>query len=76
MDSKCTHPEKCFVESKKIWLAKKTFSFKYGTMEILIELTQKILLIFYAIPTKTFCIDSKKHGIANSNNKIIVELKK
>ena len=60
-----SHPEKCFVESTKIWLAQPSFSFKYGPMEILFESTKKILLIFFAIPTKKFCIDSKKHGIAN-----------
>ena len=53
--------EKCFVESTKIWLTQHNFSFKYGSMEILLELTKKILLIFFfAIPTKKFCIVSKK----------------
>ena len=33
------HPEKYFVESTKIWLAQQSFSFKYGSMEILFELT-------------------------------------
>ena len=41
------HPEKCFVESTKIWFAQQSFSFKYGPMEILFELTKKILLIFF-----------------------------
>ena len=59
------HTEKCFVETTKIWLAQRSFLFKYGSMEILFELTKKILLIFFAIPIKKFCIDSKKHGIAN-----------
>ena len=49
---KLVHPEKCFVESTKILLE-------------LVELTKKILLNFFAIPTKKFSIDSKKHGIAN-----------
>ena len=35
------HPEKCFVETTKIWLAQQCFSFKYGPMEILLELTKK-----------------------------------
>ena len=61
----CIHPEKCFVESTKIWLAQQSFSFKYEPMKILFELTKKILLIFFAIPIKKFCIGSKRHGIAN-----------
>ena len=40
-------PEKCFVESTKIWLAQKKFSFKYGIMEILFELTKYMLFIFF-----------------------------
>ena len=59
------HPEKSFAESTKTWLAQQNFSFKYGSMEFLFELTKRIFLIFFAIPTKKFCIDSKKHGIAN-----------
>ena len=59
------HPEKCFVESKKIWLVQQCFSFKYGPMKILFEFTKKILLIFFAFPRKKSCYDSKKHGIAN-----------
>ena len=47
------HPEKCFVEETKIWLAQQSFSFKYGPMEILFELTKKILLTF-------FCHSNKK----------------
>ena len=54
------HPEKYFVESTKIWLAQQCFSFKYGSMEILFELTTKILLLFFTIPTKKFCIFCKK----------------
>ena len=54
------HPEKCFVESTKIWLAKQNFSFKYGPMVILFELTKKLLLTFFAIATKEFCIVCKK----------------
>ena len=61
----CLHSEKRFVESTKIWLAQQNFSFKYGPMESLFELSKKVLLIFFANPTKKFCIDSKKHGIAN-----------
>ena len=49
-----------FVESTKIWLVQKFFLFKYGSMEILFELTNQILLIFFAIPTKFFCIVKKK----------------
>ena len=41
------HTEKCFVESTKIWLAQRNFSFKYGSMEILMESTKIILLIFF-----------------------------
>ena len=62
------HPEKCFIESTKIWLAQQIFSFKYESMEILFEITKEILLIFFfflQFQQKTFCIDSKKHGIAN-----------
>ena len=51
--------EKCFVESKKIWLAQESFSFKYGPIEILFELTTKILLIFFAIPTKNMELQIK-----------------
>ena len=40
------HPEKCFAESTKILLAQQSFSFKYEPMEILIESTKKISLIF------------------------------
>ena len=58
------HP-KCIVESTKIWLAQQSFLFKHGPMEILFELTKKLVLIFFAIPTKKFCTGSKKHGIAN-----------
>ena len=54
------HPEKCFVESTKIWLAQQSFLFKHGPMEILFELAKKILLTFFEIPTKKFCIDRKK----------------
>ena len=55
------YPKKSFVESTKIWLAQQNFSLKYGSMEILFELTKKILLIFFfAISTKIFWIDSKK----------------
>ena len=43
------HPEKCFVESTKIWLPQHNFSFKYGSVKILFELTKKKLLIFFAI---------------------------
>ena len=57
---KYSHPEKCFVESTKIWLAQQNFLFKYGSIEILFELTTKILLISFAIPTKKICIVSKK----------------
>ena len=63
-DSK-PHPEKCFLESSKIWLVQQNISFKYGSMEFLFELTKRILFNFFALPTKIFCIDSKKHGIAN-----------
>ena len=64
------HPEKCFVEETKIWLAQQSFSFKYGPMEILFELPpspqkKKKMLIFLSIRTKKFCIGSKKHGVAN-----------
>ena len=44
---KYSHPEKCFVESTKIWLAQQNFLIKYGSMEILFELTKEILLIFF-----------------------------
>ena len=41
------HPEKCFVESTKIWLTQQNFSFKYGSIEILFELIERILLISF-----------------------------
>ena len=47
-----SHPEKCFVESTKIWFAEQNFSFKYGSIEILFELTKEIL-IYFAVPTTT-----------------------
>ena len=40
-------PEKCFFESSKIWLAQQKFLFKYASMEILFEVTKKILLISF-----------------------------
>ena len=61
----CRHPEKSFDEWTKIWFAERNFSFKNGSTEILFELSKKILLIFFAISTKNFCIISKKYGIAN-----------
>ena len=55
------HPEKCFVESTKIWFAQQSFSFKYGPMEILFELTKKILLIFFfQFQQKNFASSAKK----------------
>ena len=56
------HPEKCFVESTKIWLAQKNFSFKYESMKILFELIKKNIVdfFFFSIPTKKFCIVSKQ----------------
>ena len=46
------HPEKCLVESTKIWLAQQNFSFKCGPMEILFELTKITLLIFFGHSNK------------------------
>ena len=57
------HPEKYFVESTKIWLAQQSFSFKYGSMEILFELTTQILLNFFEIPTKKKFASSAKQWI-------------
>ena len=57
------HPEKCFVESTKIWLVQQSFLFKYGSMEILFKLTTKILLIFFfSISTKNL---QKENGTVN-----------
>ena len=53
-------PKKCFVESTKIWLAQQCCSFKYGSMEILFELTKKMFLDVFAIPRKKICIVGKK----------------
>ena len=58
---KYIHPEKCFVESTKIWLAEQSFSFKYESIEILFELTTEILLIFFFFNSnKKFSIVSKR----------------
>ena len=38
------HPEKCFVESTKIWLAQQSFSFKYGPMENFVDSTKFLLI--------------------------------
>ena len=59
------HPEKCFVESTKIWLAQQKFSFNYGLMEILFELSKKILLIFFCNSNKKKLHPQQKIGIAN-----------
>ena len=70
------HPEKCFVELTKIWLAQQKFSLKYGSMEILFELAKKILLILFAIPTKKFCIVSKKMDLQIKITKLLYSLRK
>ena len=63
------HPEKCFVESTKIWLAQQNFSFKCGPMEILFELSKEILLILFAIKKK--CIVSKKMDLQIEITKLL-----
>ena len=58
--SHIAHPEKYFVESTKIWFAQQSFSFKYCPMDILFELTKKILLIFLQFQQKNFAFSAKK----------------
>ena len=54
------HPEKCFSESTKIWLAQRNFLFKYWPMEILFELTKKY---FFSI-----LINQKIHRLKKKSN--------
>ena len=59
------HLEKYFVESTKFWFVQQSISFKYGSMEILFELTTKILLIFFSIKTKKELYRQQNKIIAN-----------
>ena len=54
------HPEKCFVESIKVYLAQQSFSFKYGSIETLFELTTEILMIFLQFQQKNFASSAQK----------------
>ena len=55
------HREKSFVESTQICLVQQNFSFKYGSMEILLQLAKKTLFTFFAIQKENKnCIVSKK----------------
>ena len=53
------HSEKYFVESTKIWLVQLYFSFRYGSMEILFELTKNIVDFFLQFQQKNFPSISK-----------------
>ena len=64
------HLEKCFVESTKIWFSQQSFSFKYGSMEILFELTKKNIVDFFFFFFNSNKISlhgqqKKRGGIAN-----------
>ena len=55
------HPEKCFGESTKIWLAQQNFLFKYGSIEVLFEITKNIDFIFiFQFPEQKFASLGKK----------------
>ena len=54
------HPENHFVKSTKNWFSHQCFLFKYESMEILFELTTKILLIFLQFQPKKFASSAKQ----------------
>ena len=61
-----SHPEKCLVETTKIWLTQQKFSFKYESIEILFELTKEILLFFFPCNSnKKILYRQQKNGFAN-----------
>ena len=59
------HPEKCFVESTEIWLAPQKFLFKYGSTEILFELTKKNIIDIVCNSNKKILNRQQKNGFAN-----------
>ena len=65
------HPEKLFDESTKIWLAQPNFSFKYGSIKILFELTKQKLLIFLQFQKKKIASLAKKEKKKKLQIKII-----
>ena len=78
------HPEKYFVESTKIWLNQQSFSFKYGSMEILFELTKRIYCWFslqfqqkkISSPTKKWNCRLKLQNYCRIKEKILlIEIK-